>query len=239
MAALFTRPTTRANRAVAGAGAPRHRGRTGAIDKRRRSLVTQVRVGWAPSRLRRVVRSPLARLVLAVTLASGGAWAVSGQLDQAQAVRTGWGTTAPVVVVVEPVAAGSPVSDSVQVQDRPVAVIPDDALGHVPDAGLAGVDLVAGEMLVASRVVGVDGVGMPEDSVAITVALHRAAPLVAPGDVVDLWATDAANQSAIRVAAAASVLDIDGEQLTVTVPADQAESVAVASLRPLTLARVG
>ena len=172
----------------------------------------------------------------AATLAFGS---VSAERSALAAQRAAWETTVLAVEVARFVPAGSDVAGAVRLVERPAAVVPDGALTTLPDGGLAAVDLVPGELVLASRVRQPGQGVLPAGTVAITIELDGEAALVEPGVLVDVWVTDAANFSSRRVVRAAVVLRLDDRDLTIAIPEGAAGEVAVASLRPLTVTMVG
>ncbi len=199
--------------------------------KRRRAL----RVIWTPSLLRRIVRHRGARIVACLVAALLSLSAVAGERAALQAERESWEATVVAVEVVRFVPAGGEVGRAVRLVERPAAVVPDGALVAIPLDGLAAVDLVPGELVLAQRVRDAGEGQLPAGTVAITIELDGEAALVAPGALVDVWATDAANFSSRRVVQAALVLQLDDRDLTIAIPEGAAGTVAVASLRPLTV----
>jgi hypothetical protein len=161
--------------------------------------------------------------------------AVAGERAALQAERESWASTVIAVEVVQFVPAGGEVGRAVRLVDRPAAVVPDGALAAIPVDGLAAVDLVPGELVLAQRVRQAGDGQLPAGTVAITIELDGEAALVAPGALVDVWATDAANFSSRRIVEAALVLQLDDRDLTIAIPEGAAGPVAVASLRPLTV----
>lgn len=194
------------------------------------------RVAWAPSRARRVLRHRVVRIVLAVTAAVLVAVFVQDRSVTATTAVERWGSTTSVVVVERFVAAGDELAEAVALGTRPTAMVPSGAMTAVPIDGRAGVDLYPGELLLLDRVRNADERGMPRGTLAVTVVIDGAAPLVTPGDLVDLWVTDAANLSSRRVVDSVVVLARHDEELTIAVPEQLVGDVAVAALRPLTVA---
>ncbi len=209
-----------------------------------RQRAHSLRVLWAPSLVRRVVRHRVVRVVGVVALGLMAATMLSSKsaaLDEQQAE---WGEQSAVVVVQRPVTAGDVVAESVQVEFWPMAMVPPDALAEVVPGSLAKVDLYPGEIVLRERVTGSlpgsDGAaGASDGAVALTVPIARMMPLLAVGDLVDLWAVDSANFSSRRVASNVIVLAMSPDDLTIAVRADSVSEVAAASLRPLTVTLVG
>jgi len=199
----------------------------------------QIRVRWAPSRTRRIVRHPVLWWTLAVALAIGGGARLSQQFDQLDEARSSWGATRDVVVVIRPVAVGEPIAESVEVQSLPAALVSDSAVASVSDQAFARVDLFAGEVLLHERLSATEVGELPAATAAITVTLAQHSPLVEIGDLVDLWAVDTAAGESYRVAQRVVVLALAQADLTVAVPQADVGDIAVAAVRPLTVALVG
>lgn len=161
---------------------------------------------------------------------------VQGQTVVASSAVEEWGTTTSVVVVQRLVPAGAELTGALAMESRPQAMVPDGAMTALPTSGRAGVDLFPGELLLLDRVRNSDDRGMPHDTLAVTVMIDGAAPLVTQGDLVDLWVTDAANLSSHRVVHSVVVLARHDDELTIAVPQALVGDVAVAALRPLTVA---
>lgn len=199
----------------------------------------RLRAAWAPSLLRRLLRSRW--FSSAVVLAAGAAVVVGlhGRLAAADAERAAWGSSTRVAVVAAPVSAGRTVDGSVTFVERPVAMVPVGAVTTLPDRARAAVDLVVGEVLLHDRLVGGPTGLRPAGTVAVSVTIEGAAALVEPGDLVDLWSTDVATLTSVRVVEAVVVLDRSDTTLTVAVPETSMPEVAVAAIRPLTVAHRG
>ena len=164
------------------------------------------------------------------------AMSLQGRLSAAAAERDAWGVSETVAVVVAPVGAGQQLDGAVELVERPGAMVPDGAVTELPSGAIAAVDLVVGEVLLRERLVG-DGVtSRPAGTVAVTVDIDGDAALVETGDLVDLWSIDVATLTSVRVVAGVVVLGRADEALTVAVPESAMADVAVASLRPLTIA---
>ena len=197
----------------------------------------RVRAVWAPSLVRRIVRSRLVLLVATMGAAGLAVVTVQDRAADADAARAAWGASSQVLVVADSVGAGQPVHGRVELVERPAAMVPEGAVSALPDEAIAAVDLVVGEVLLQNRLVGGETTLRPAGTVAVTVAIDGAAALVEPGDLVDLWSTDVATLTSVRVVAAVVVLDRTDDTLTVAVPESSMADVAVAALRPLTIAQ--
>lgn len=190
--------------------------------------------------LRRVVRH---RGVRSAAIALGGcllAVTYAAQLDGLATERQQWGASAEVLVVVEPVPRGEPVSAAVERRTVPEAVRPPSALSAVAAGAAAAVPLVPGEIVVRERVVDPNStLAGGAGRVALTLAVSRQVPLVAVGSSVDLYTVDSANFSSRRVAHGVVVLAFTDDDITVAVPEHQVDDVAAASLRPVIVSVTG
>ncbi len=167
---------------------------------------------------------------------------VTGERAALRNERAAWGATVSVAEVTKFVAAGDDIAGAIRVVERPEAMVPVDAftvdqLGDDPVVGRAAVDLVPGELLLHQRLLQPGASGLPAGTVAITIDVLGEPALIEPGALVDVWLADATNFSGRRVASAVVVLAINDSALSIAVPAAQVESVVVASLRPLVVAR--
>jgi Flp pilus assembly protein CpaB len=188
-------------------------------------------------------------LTIATALAVG--WVVSSIVAEADRTRAAWGTSTVVAVATRDIAAGDPFRTAdVELVDRPLAVVPDDALDQLPDGRVAATAIGAGEVLVAARLapVGVTGLAatLPEGSRAIAIPVEVGlAPPLAVGDRVDVLVALAAEVAGdgppgFVVAAGALVVSVDEGAVTVAVSAPVAPRVAVAlGHGAVTLALVG
>ncbi len=204
---------------------------------RRSSALRQLRVSWAPSRVRRLVRHRgVASLVVVVAIAVT-ATAVQQRVADLEQQRASWGATTTAFVITRDVPAGEPLDGRVSIRKLPEALVPTTALradtAALSDRAQARVDLVAGEIVVASRVTGMNSGRLPDDTVAVTVPIQGAASMVSSGDTVDLWSVDSSTFASARVAGPVRVMQRDGADLTVAVPAADIGAIAAAALRPL------
>ena len=210
-----------------------------------RSLPRRPTVPPVPWRraLRRARRSLALRWLLVAAAASLVAVEAAGVGAEAAAARDAWGRSTGVAVAVRDVARGEVVAaGDVAVQRRPLAVVPDDALQEPPVGRVTTAGLVAGEVVVSSRLApaGLSGVAalVPDGWRAMAVPTSASgfgspAPPLAVGDRVDVLAPDV-------VAADALVVAIDDTAVTVAVPADDAPALAEAlAAAVVTIALVG
>jgi Flp pilus assembly protein CpaB len=176
---------------------------------------------------------------------------VTSVLSSAQAVRAGWGDTRPVAVVRRAVDAGARLAPGdVEVVDWPDALVPSDALSHLPDRAIARVALADGEPLLATRLVrggaGRVAATLPSGTRAVAVpTAPGTAPPVEVGDRVDVLvavAPDAAGGGppGFAVATDALVVAVADDAVTVAVERSEAPRVAAAlGMGAVTLALVG
>lgn len=202
--------------------------------------------------MRRIVRHRLFWGTLAIVLATVGTLGLRGRIADLDAQRAAWGSTREVLVVTAPVDAGSPIGDNVERRALPAAVVPEfaiDAAGadatsqELPDDALARTALVVGEILLESRVTTSSHLADPTsdtfDTVAMGVRVGAEAPELRLDDLVDVWAVDRSGVAAQRVLSRAPVLRVDGERVTLAVPTEDAEALALAAAVPVTIAIVG
>jgi Flp pilus assembly protein CpaB len=187
-------------------------------------------------RPRRRLRRPLPYWTVVVAAAALPAMLVGRLAAEAAAERARWGPGTATVVVVVDRRAGEPVGDAdVELRRLPGALRPRGALSFLPSAAVATDDLVAGEVLVASRLapagtsavaarlpVGTRGIAVPND-----VGLR-----LEVGDPVDVLATldpgGGTGTPTTAVARDARVVDVGDRVVTVAVGVDEAERVAFA-----------
>lgn len=194
---------------------------------------------WRPSLLRRLVRRRLVWWILAVVLAVLGASVFADQRRGLASAKADWGATTPVLVTVRPVPVGEQLAGRTEVRSVPVALVPDDSLSSLPRNAIARVELYPGEIVLAGRVAGTAGRGIPEGFVAMTMQLLGAAPLVERGDLVDVWVVDTTTATSRRVGTRLPVLDRSDDDVTLALPEADAGQAAIAALRPVTLVLVG
>jgi pilus assembly protein CpaB len=178
---------------------------------------------------RRALRSLAVRWIVVAAAAAGAAAQAAAVAADAEAARAAWGDTLEVVVAVRDLPAGRRLATGdVRVEARPVAVIPAEAVRAIPAGATLRALVVAGEVLVDSRVApaGLSGVAalVPEGWRAVAVPTSGAgfgspAPPLHVGDRVDLVAPDV-------VAAGALVVAVGDDAVTVAVPARDAPAVA-------------
>lgn len=177
-------------------------------------------------------RIPLVRLLLALVL--GGATFLT--VRSALAPSPAEGPQVEVPVVARPVRAGTALAATdVRTTLLPASAVPDADPAPRPVGRTARVDLVPGEVVLASRL-GPRGVAALLPAGARAVAVPRAAgtPPLEPGQQVDLLADGGV------IVSAASVLAVDDSGTTVAVPEASAPLVAQAiAAGAVTLALAG
>ena len=190
--------------------------------------------------VRRARRSPTAWWLAAAAVALFAATRVSAIDDEAEARRAAWGESVEVVVAAHDLAAGEVIAaDDVAVASWPRAMVPGSALHEPPLGRTVAARIAAGEAVVADRVApdGLSDVAalLPDGWRAIAVpsasgGFGADAPPLAVGDRVDVLATfdvleldEAPRRPWPR---ARVIVDVGEANVTVAVPATDAERVA-------------
>jgi Flp pilus assembly protein CpaB len=226
--------------------------------RRARGVRRRIRSRGRAWRLRRMARHPAVFWLLAVAVAAATTLTVSNHLESAEAARRQWGTSRPVVVVVDDIAAGERIrAGAVEIQSRPTAMVPEGAMSEDPAGRVASVALHAGEILLAPRVApsGVTGVAavLPLGTRALAVPAGPGTPPLEPGNRVDVLATfgapdpytgeahtSGAAEPTFIVATAAMVVMVTEEAVTLAVSGEEAPRLAFAlTVGVVTLALVG
>ena len=182
------------------------------------SAVIGGRVRTASARYR------LPRVFLVVAVALAGATVVTRAQGRADDAAAAWGASAPVLVVVEPIAAGAPIPPgAVSLQPVPEGLRPADALDDLPGDARATASLVPGEVLRTGRVDGSAASALaallPRNHLAFRVAVDGLD--ASPDDTVRLF--DLATGRVVVVAA--RVLIRDDASITVAVPESDAREL--------------
>ncbi|CAN5902268.1 hypothetical protein BH23ACT2_BH23ACT2_25630 [soil metagenome] len=189
---------------------------------------------------RRALADPvvLRRWLLVAVLAASAGGLTGRVVADADAARRRWGETRTVLVADRPVEAGDPL-DAAMVEARwPVALVPDDALGRLPEGARAAAPLATGSPVTDVAVAGgADGGGDGRQLLALPPGLT---PLpLAVGDRLDVWATVDASLadgtlSTRQVVTGATVVSADDAAVVVAVEPDSVaeltEAVALATL---------
>ena len=177
-------------------------------------------------------RIPLPRLLLALGLGVATFLVVRPAL----APRPGVGALVEVAVVARPVTAGVTLATAdVRVARLPADSLPDAEPAEAPVGRTARVDLVPGEVVLASRL-GPRGLAalLPAGARALAVPRAAGTPPLEPGQRADLLA------GGLVVVLSASVLAVDDSGTTVAVPEAAAPAVAEAiSAGAVTLSLAG
>jgi Flp pilus assembly protein CpaB len=206
------------------------------------------------ARARRLRHRPALRWLVVLGLAAVAGLFTARMVDAARATRARWGTGRPVVVMVDPVAAGNEIeADDVEVRSLPPAALPRSALSEPPVGRVATADLYPGEVLVEGRVAPEGRTGaaalLPTGTRALAVPTGPGTPPLRVGDTVDLLATydpllfdptaTPANADGM-VVSGALVIDVSEGAVTVAVDPDDAPDVALALAQgAVTLALAG
>jgi len=199
----------------------------------------KLRVIWAPSLLRRLLRNRYVQATAVLLVGVICALSLAARVAALDTQRRAWGQGEQALLLVDDVAVGEMVASAVEIRELPKALVPEGAMGAVDDAVRAKVPLYAGEVLLSSRVTGQRTSGLAASTVAMTLPVVAQVPLIAEGDLVDLWAVDSANFTSQRVASNVVVLAFSDRDVTVAVPEAQVPAATVASLRPVTITLVG
>lgn len=199
----------------------------------------QARLAWAPSPLRQLLRHRLVQAVAIVAFGVAASLTWSARVGALDDARARLGERATVLVVTHRVEAGEPLAASVEVREIPLAFVPSDSLQEVGPEARATTALYPDEVLLAGRVTDDDAPGRPAGTVALTLSTVATAPLIGPGDLIDVWAVDAANISSRRITRRVLVLVVDSDEITIAVPADQVADTTAAALRPVVITLVG
>lgn len=170
--------------------------------------------------------SGLASLVLLSTFAS------------ARGARDKWDLTTRVVVTSRWVGAGEPLgAHNTRSIEIPSALLADDALAAVPAGASLRVDLAPNTALSDSMIVAAAGtVAVPDDWRVVAMGVDVTAPVLVPGDRVDVVSAD----KVLAAGAIVTVAATDAQGPAVAVPRDVAAVVATAArdgLASLVLAR--
>jgi Flp pilus assembly protein CpaB len=148
-----------------------------------------------------------------------------------------WGERRTVVIARTPLVAGEPVApDALELAERPAAMVPREALDAIPRDAVLAVDVPAGEVLLATRLVGGSASGIsartPPDRRAMAVPVAPDSLTVAIGDRVDVLAATPLGElgqlAGEVVASDATVVDVTETHVVVAVAYREAPAMAVA-----------
>lgn len=148
------------------------------------------RLWWGFRSSRSVRRAVLTRLV-ALVVVGAVTWSTHRQIDTASALRQRWEPTRRVLVTTRDVPLGEDLDEhNTELVDRPLAHLPEGALGARPAPRRATAPLVRGEVVTATRVSGRSNVaaGAPDGHAALAIAAQAPTPRIEPGDHVELLA---------------------------------------------------
>lgn len=121
----------------------------------------------------------------------------------------------------------------------PAHLVAIGVLTELPVGAAATQALFDGEILHSSRVAGAGDRGLAPGRVTVTVSVAGTAAWIEPGHTIDLWRVDTGNRVGDRVADSATVVAVEGDAVTVSVPSAQAERLAVAALSAIVAVRTG
>jgi Flp pilus assembly protein CpaB len=188
-------------------------------------------------------------LVISVALACG--WVVAAIVARADHVRLAWGTTRHVLVAEHDLDPGDEIRpDDVSLLSRPSAMVPATALDELPVGAVVRARVLAGEVIVATRIApaGLSGVAatLPTGTRAVAIPTEAGStPPLTVGSHVDVLvalAPDSAGGGPPGFAVASDVVVVAIEEgaVTVAVPRDAAPRIAVAlGQGAVTLALIG
>ena len=173
---------------------------------------------------------------LAVTVGLGLAHRMTAA---AAAERHRWGETRRVVVARQRIAMGTTITaDAVELQTWPLALVPDGTLDALPVGRTAVAAIEHGEAVVGVRVApsGLHGLAalVPSGWRAIAIPVAPTVVALTVGDHVDLVAgfdrggAPSEGSASLTIARDAIVVGVDEQRVTVAVPGDDAERVALA-----------
>jgi len=202
-----------------------------------------LRVIWAPSRIRRVLRHRGIRAGVVVALGVAIGLSLITEFDELDQQRLEWGSLDAVLVVNQQVEPGELVAGAVEQRELPLSLLSPGSVRDLAPDSRAKVTLFPGEIVLGQRVTGssssADASGLASGTVALTVPIVRLVPFLTDGDLVDLWTVDSANFSSRRVANNVVVLAFSQDEITVAVSEAKVGDVTAASLRPLTITLIG
>ena len=202
--------------------------------RKRRRVVVRRRV-----LTRRLRYHPATRWIVATVVVL----AAVGVLQRARAIAADaehrWGDTHVVVVARHDIAIGASIGDdAVELQSWPSGLVPSGAVDTLPVGRVAIAAIGRGEAIVAARL-GPDGLRglaalVPDGWRALAIPVAPSVITLSVGDHVDLIAgfdvggTATARAPSLIVAHDAIVVAVDEQRVTVAVPSDDAERVALA-----------
>lgn len=183
---------------------------------------------WQPSLLARLLRRRVVFWATALALAAFTVAMVANITGDAERRRDAWGDTAEVLVVARAVPAGEPVAAAVALEVRPLAVVPDGAVGDIAPDAVAATALVPGEVLVASRLRGpTDGLIGP-GQLGVAIPVSPALPAVDIGTPISVVALPDPLVGGPATTVSGTVVAADTERITVAIPAADVATVAAA-----------
>ena len=188
----------------------------------------------------------------AATAAIGAGALTASMVAAAEDARESWGPGQPVLVAVADVDAGDEITpDLVELDHRPAGTVPSSALRTLPDGAVAAAGIVAGEVVVGSRLTGGNlsavAARIPAGRRAVAIPNEPGVtPPLSPGDRVDVIAVvpsaddGGGRPPGFALTTGALVVEITDAAITVAVPRDVVPRVSVAlGAGVVTLALVG
>jgi Flp pilus assembly protein CpaB len=185
----------------------------------------------------RIRRRPIIYWSATAALALITGLVVSGAVAGARDARSAYGKSRVIVVAARDIEAGQTIDTAdVQVEERPLAVIPEGALTDPPIGRVASAATMRGEPMLAVRVgdPGVSAIAalIPPGEVGIAVPLDAGTLAVSVGDAVEVMATFDPDRiegpPTIVVAPRAVVVDVRDAAATLALPEPDAQRVAFA-----------
>lgn len=187
---------------------------------------------WRPALWRRLLQRRPVYWAVAAALVVATVATVERLTAAAEAARARWGATTEVLVVREHVAAGDPVAPRVAPVALPLALVPALAVAAgdgLPAGAVATTDLVAGEILVGSRVSGDGDAGLvPAGHLAVGIPATAGIPPLRVGSRVQVVTLSDPLTGTTPASVPGRVVAADEDRVTVAVPAEDATVVAAA-----------
>lgn len=127
------------------------------------------RASWAPRPGVRFLRRPVGHWTVVLLLAVITAVVAHQVFADASRARHAWGATRPVATTTEPVEPGESLGGATAIRELPLAVLPADALGELPDDAVASRSISAGAIVTVHDLAGEQAIGSEELVVAVPV----------------------------------------------------------------------
>jgi Flp pilus assembly protein CpaB len=190
---------------------------------RARLLFRRRRLGWWPA---------------VVALAALTASSFAGLTAEARATVARYGSTRAVLVAAVDLPAGVPVPpDAVRTEDRPVGLVPADALDTLPPGSVTRAPVAAGEVVLGRRLdpsgASALAAALPDGTRGVAVPRTDTVPALQPGDRVDVLVAasglDPGVAPAQPAASGAVVTHVDDLAVLVAVRPHEVGAVAAAA----------